>query len=205
MAFYEEISDDQSTSAANKFEAAKSPGFDERALIARCREEIPENTKSYKELVRIYRPYAVNVAIRLLNAREDAEEVAQDSLLQVFHKLHTFEGRSSFRTWFHIIVLNSARKRLSKVKTRQKVEKDIAENYEEPTPNDVPNDQIQDALQRLSPDQKEVIVLRFFSGMKMDEMADALGIGASAAKMRLYRAMEAFKVSWSAVERTNEL
>ena len=188
---------------SEKPEAVLSPEFDEKALIARCRDEIPENTKAYKELVSIYHPYAVNVAIRLLNSREDAEEVAQDSLLQVFHKLHTFEGRSTFRTWFHIIVLNSARKRLSKVKTRQTAEKTLAENYEEPTPNDVPKDQIQDALQRLSPDQKEVLVLRFFSGMKMEEMAEALGIGASAAKMRLYRAMEAFKGAWDAVEKTN--
>lgn len=174
--------------------------LDEAVLIERCRSEIPDITTSYRELVRIYHPYAVSVAVRLLNSREDAEEVAQDSLLQVFHKLHSFEGRSSFRTWLHIIVLNSARKRLSKMETRRKAENALAENYETPNSQDIPNDRIQLALQRLDSSQKEAIVLRFYSGMKMEEMAEALGIGPSAAKMRLYRAMEAFKAAWDAVD-----
>lgn len=193
-------SEHPSDSAGPFFGSEGSRDFDEAALIVRCRNEIPDNTTGFRELVRIYHPYAVNVAVRLLNSREDAEEVAQDSLLQVFHKLHSFEGRSSFRTWLHIIVLNSARKRLSKMKTRRKAEDTLAENHEAPIPPDLPNDRIHLALQRLDSSQKEVIVLRFFSGMKMEEMAEALGIGPSAAKMRLYRAMEAFKTAWDAVD-----
>jgi RNA polymerase sigma-70 factor (ECF subfamily) len=204
MTLFEDHRSGVSDSTGSSSSSGPDPELDEAALIARCRDEIPDVTTGFRELVRIYHPYAVNVAMRLLNSREDAEEVAQDSLLQVFHKLHSFEGRSAFRTGLHIIVLNSARKRLSKVQTRLRAEKVLAENIDPPTPEEPPNDRIQLALQRLDEGQREVIVLRFFSGMKMDEMADTLGIGSSAVKMRLYRSMEAFKQAWEAVARTHE-
>ncbi len=143
--------------------------------------------------------------MRVLDSREDSEEVAQDAMLHVFHKLATFEGRSAFRSWLYIIVLNVARNRISKNKTRKKAEDALASNQqfrpESASFDDPAADRIQDALRHLDPMQREIITMRYLSGMSLEEIASFLDIGVSAAKMRLYRAMDAFKTAWDVVEK----
>jgi len=179
--------------------------LDDRTLIKRCLRELPEQTSSYQALVRRHYPFAYHVAMRVLDSREDSEEVAQDAMLQVFHKLPTFEGRSAFRSWLYIIVLNVARNRISKNKTRRKAEEALASNQrlqpESTTFDDPSADRIQDALRHLDPMQREIITMRYLSGMSLDEIASFLDIGVSAVKMRLYRAMDAFKTAWDNVEK----
>ena len=60
---------------------------------------------------------------------------------------------------------------------------------------------IQDALNKLKPKEKEIIVYKFISGMTLQEISEVTGIGVSAAKMRYYRALESFK---EAFERTGK-
>lgn len=55
---------------------------------------------------------------------------------------------------------------------------------------------VPEVLARLPPKAREVLGLRFFSGASLDEIARTLGIGLSAAKMRLYRALEFFEANY---------
>src|SRR5438445_12596486 len=55
---------------------------------------------------------------RFLPCRQDAEEAAQDALLQVTQKITTFEGRSQFSTWLHTVVANCARQKYRELKRR---------------------------------------------------------------------------------------
>ncbi len=58
------------------------------------------------------------VARRLLGNEDDARECVQDAYLRAFAKADLFEGRSSFRTWLHRIVVNTALGMLRKRKQR---------------------------------------------------------------------------------------
>ena len=123
--------------------------------------------------------------------------MAQDSLLQGFHKIHQFQGRSAFKTWLYKIVHNYCRNRISKIIRKREVQ----EAYEDHAKEDLPSAtfegadsseksaHIQEALNKLKPKEKEkeIIVYKFISGMTLQEISEVTGIGVSAAKMRYYR------------------
>ncbi len=178
-------------------------------LVSLCQEQLPHDIEAYRELVKRYEGLVFNLCMKFLGSREDAEEVAQDSLLQVFHKIHQFQGRSAFKTWLYKIVHNYCRNRISKIIRKREVQ----DAYEKHAKEDLPaasfgkadetekSARIQEALDKLKPKEKEIIVYKFISGMTLQEISEVTGIGVSAAKMRYYRALEAFK---EAYERTGK-
>lgn len=189
-------------------EAGVSQLSDEE-LVKLCQDQLPHDLEAYKELVKRYEGLVYNLCMKFLGSREDAEEVAQDSLLQVFHKIHQFQGRSAFKTWLYKIVHNYCRNRISKIIRKREVQ----EAYEDHAKEDLPSANfegadsseksahIQEALNKLKPKEKEIIVYKFISGMTLQEISEVTGIGVSAAKMRYYRALESFK---DAFERTGK-
>lgn len=176
-------------------------------LVEVCKEQLPHELKAYRVLVQRHEGLVYNLCMKFLGSPEDAEEVAQDSLLQVFHKIHQFEGRSAFKTWLYKIVHNFCRNRISKIIRKREVQEAYEEHAKEELPSGNFDDaraaekkaHIHEALDKLKPKEKEIIVYKYISGMTLQEISDVTGIGVSAAKMRYYRALEAFK---EAYERT---
>lgn len=181
--------------------------LDDAALVAQCQAELPNDLTAYREIVRRYEGLIYNTCRRVIGTPEDAEEVTQDALLQIFHKIHQFQGRSSFKTWLYKIVHNYCRNRISKI-----IRKREGQNtFEEQAGNDEENldvrerqeavsEAVEEALGKLKKPEREIIVLKFMSGLTLQETADVLGVKLSAAKMRLYRALESFKEAYSRVE-----
>ena len=176
-------------------------------LVKICQEQLPHELQAYKVLVQRYEGLVYNLCMKFLGSPEDAEEIAQDSLLQVFHKIHQFEGRSAFKTWLYKIVHNFCRNRISKIIRKREVQESYEERAKEELPNssfeDKRNEEksayIQEALDKLKPKEKEIIVYKFISGMTLQEIADVTDVGVSAAKMRYYRALESFKEAYERV------
>ncbi|MBK1830179.1 sigma-70 family RNA polymerase sigma factor [Verrucomicrobiaceae bacterium R5-34] len=178
-------------------------------LVKVCQQQLPHELEAYRVLVQRHEAMVYNLCMKFLGSPEDAEEVAQDSLLQVFHKIHQFEGRSAFKTWLYKIVHNYCRNRISKIIRKREVQ----EAYEEHAKEDLPSGnfenaqttdktaRIHEALNKLKPKEKEILVYKFISGMTLQEISDVTDIGVSAAKMRYYRALESFK---EAFERTGK-
>jgi len=181
--------------------------MDDEALVAQCQRELPHDLTAYQEIVRRYEGLIFNTCRRIIGAPEDAEEIAQDTLLQLFHKIHQFQGRSSFRTWMYKIVHNFCRNRISKL-----VRKREGQNaYEEQEANQEDEREalerkarvqqaVEEALSKLKKPEREVIVLKYMSGLTLQEVADVLDVKLSAAKMRLYRAMESFKEAYEKLD-----
>ena len=71
-----------------------------------------------EELLRVIRPEVVRRCGRFLPFREDAEDAAQEALLQVARRIGDFEGRSSFGTWLYVVVTNAARQTYRQLKRR---------------------------------------------------------------------------------------
>ena len=176
-------------------------------LVKICQEQLPHELQAYKVLVQRYEGLVYNLCMKFLGSPEDAEEIAQDSLLQVFHKIHQFEGRSAFKTWLYKIVHNFCRNRISKIIRKREVQESYEEHAKEELPNSSFDDKrneeksahIQEALDKLKPKEKEIIVYKFISGMTLQEIADVTDVGVSAAKMRYYRALESFKEAYERV------
>ena len=62
----------------------------------------------YALLVDHYKSYAFTIALKILNNRSDAEEVAQDAFIKAFHYLKNFNRQARFSTWLYRIVFNTA-------------------------------------------------------------------------------------------------
>ena len=173
-------------------------------LVDLCKRQLPDELAGFTELVRRYEGLVYNFCLKIIGSPQDAEEVAQDALIQVFNKIHQFEGRSAFKTWLYKIVHNYCRNRISKIMRKRQVQ----EAYEQHVKEDQPSTEqgspetmdnkarIQEAMNHLKPKDKEIITYKFMLGMTLQEISDTLDVGASAAKMRYYRAIESFKAAY---------
>lgn len=176
-------------------------------LVELCKQQLPDEVVAFRELLKRYESLVFNFCYKTIGSAEDAEEVAQDALIQVFHKIHQFEGRSAFKTWLYKIVHNYCRNRISKIVRKRQTHEAYQEHIEEDQPLAEQDGtqkrenkaRIQEALEHLKPSEKEILTYKFMLGMTLQEISETLGLGSSAAKMRYYRAMESFK---SAYERT---
>ncbi|MCB1232991.1 MAG: RNA polymerase sigma factor [Verrucomicrobiae bacterium] len=150
--------------------------------------------------------------VRFLGNVQEAEETCQDIFLRVHEKLHQFEGRSTFKTWLFRVVYNHCMTRRRQLAIRRErgaaVEEELTRETEEMraeeflADNDL-SENVNRAIERLRPDDKEVIVLRFVSDLSLDDISEVLGLGLSATKMRLYRAMDRFKTLYENAEGAN--
>lgn len=85
------------------------------ALAARAAEG---DRQALDELLTEIQPRVRRICGRMLLYPEDAEEAAQDALLLVSTRIHTFAGRSRFTTWLHAVASNSARSTYRSLKRR---------------------------------------------------------------------------------------
>jgi RNA polymerase sigma-70 factor (ECF subfamily) len=138
---------------------------------------------------------------RLLPRREDAHDVCQETFLRILKKSHRFRPGSRFSTWMYQIALNLCR---DHVRRRQRWSLLIADR--EPPPPDsgpAPPDAagidpvdavdrrektaaLRRALDDLPPEQREVLILKEFEGLKFREIAAILGCPESTVKSRMY-------------------
>jgi RNA polymerase sigma factor (sigma-70 family) len=151
---------------------------------------------AYKELINRHKDYAFTVAYRILNSREDAEEVAQDAFMQVFGALKSFNGESKFTTWFYRIVFNAAlmQKRKNRIFTddiETSSEAFLVSNSSDSADNLRKNERqqaIKQALQNLSADDSMMITLFYLKEQSLEEIAEIIQISAETAKVKIHRA-----------------
>ena len=170
------------------------------------------DTAAFECLVRRHQRMLLNVAFRMTGVYEDACDIVQDAFIAAWRKLPDFRGESQFSTWMTSIVVNQARSRLQK---RQIQEKRSAYSLDAPFPGsdhgtmpDPPSDtmsvlqqmeeaEIRQALQRciaaLTPEFREVLVLRDMQDMPYDQVGAALKLREGTVKSRLFRARDAVK------------
>jgi RNA polymerase sigma factor (sigma-70 family) len=88
---------------------------DTETLAARAAAGDPD---ALDDLLRRIGPEVLRRCGRFLPNRQDAEEAAQDALLQVSRRIGSFEGRSRFSTWLYVVVANAARQTYRDLKRR---------------------------------------------------------------------------------------
>jgi RNA polymerase sigma factor (sigma-70 family) len=151
---------------------------------------------AYSMLVSKHKNLVFSIALKILNNREDAEEVAQDCFLKVFQALKTFEKKSKFSTWLYRIVYNAA---ISKTR-KKKLELVPMDNYviHNYTLDEVaggideidPEQQkimIERAMERLTNDENLLITLFYKGENSIEEISNITGLSMSNVKVRLHR------------------
>jgi RNA polymerase sigma-70 factor (ECF subfamily) len=154
------------------------------------------HTHRFEELVRRYERPLFRVAISRLHDRGAAEDVVQETMLNAFKSLHTYDSQYNFRTWLWTILINQCRTNHRKTLTpdgrqqRTVNELDrVADQYVDreldPVQFAINNEQSRLLESRLAdlPDQEaHALRLRFFGGLKFQEIADVMQYSLSTAK-----------------------
>ena len=162
------------------------------------------NTKSNEAarlLVEKHRLYVFNVAKRFTNNDlDEAEDLAQETFIKAFSSLNSFEFKSSFQTWLYRIIKNTFLNSINKRTIETCMQKTTIENYVETIGNNEnPETEFEykellnrfdNALQSLPERQREVFCLRYYDGMKYEEIAETLGLDVGGLKASYYHAMK---------------
>jgi RNA polymerase sigma-70 factor (ECF subfamily) len=167
-------------------------------LVAAARDG---DRRAFDELVRATYADTYSLAYRLTGDEEDARDVVQEAYLRAFKGLKRFRGDAAFTTWMYRITANCASTQLGR-RTRHRHEElpdDLP--YDERTPRGdrvgdpessaeavAGRERLQEALLRLPPRLRTVVVLRDVYDLPHEAIAAELGISTSAAKVRLHRA-----------------
>jgi RNA polymerase sigma-70 factor (ECF subfamily) len=128
----------------------------EKELIARI---IAGDTNLFHELIRPYERMVYLSVLTMLRNEQEAEDAAQEVMINAFRHLKGFRGDAKFSTW-----LSEA---LEKKEIRQK---------------------LREAVEQLPPIYREVLVLRDLEELNQQETASSLGINVTLVKVRLHRA-----------------
>jgi len=148
-------------------------------------------------MFQLYKAYSVNmlnIAYRILNNREDAEDILQDSFAEAFMKIKNFRFESTFGQWLKRIVINKCLNLISKRKVDLKLDDDM-EKFDKQEDKDLSNEnitfkieKIRNALEKLPNGFRLVFSLYAFEGYNHKEIAGILNISESTSKTQYLRA-----------------
>lgn len=176
----------------------------EAEIVARV---LKGERQAYALLIEEYKAPIYNLAYRMTGNSQDAEDLAQETFLRSFNQLFRYDDKRSFYTWLYTVSLNIIRNHLKKISTHRlanlrqgerisgasdfgdkqltapetKARDELSKEREE---------ELERCLQKLSPELRELLVLRFYQGLSFEAISEITGLSLSAIKMRVYRGLE---------------
>jgi len=159
-------------------------------------EVLKGNTAAFAILVERYQDMVFTIAVKILQNREDAEEIAQDAFVKAYQKLGSFRRESRFSTWLYRIAYNEAisRTRLKKMpETELNEEISESEADKEVEEGVMGLDQFEQkkainlVLRKLDNPDQLLIKLFYYEEQTVNEISLIMGMSESNVKVRLHR------------------
>lgn len=169
---------------------------------------------AYKILVERYQTRAFGLVFQIIRNREDSEDVVQEAFVKAYLSIDSFEGNSSFFTWFYRIAVNMAidlkRKQKRSIQAVSSINEEAGQgdaierqvDYARINAPETPIEAVlrteqravfQRALQELSSEHRAVISMRELEELRYDEIADVLGVSQGTVMSRLHYARKRLK------------
>lgn len=153
------------------------------------------NTSCYKQLVEKHQNNVYNIIYKIVQDKEDSEELAQDVFVKVFTKLKTFKKDSKFSTWLYRIAYNTAISHYRKKKVIQiPINDEILETESE---NEFFNDfedvdalkyeYLPVAIEKLTHEDQLLLFMYYQQKLSISKISAITGISKSNAKIKLFR------------------
>ena len=197
--------------AATQVEIPVADRSDEQLLS----DHIAGDAEAFEELVERYRNEVLHFLIRFLGSRAAAEDVFQDTFLQVHLVSESFDTDRRFKPWLYTIAANKARDfhRRQKRRATASLSAPVGSNNdgetefvdllaaEEGSPEDPLSKQeeagiVKKVVDELPHHYREILLLSYFQKMSYNQIADALDIPLGTVKSRLHSAVASFADSW---------
>ena len=158
------------------------------------------NTSAFAYFVNNYQGMAINIAYRICENMQDAEDVVQESFVKAYKNLHTFRLESKFSTWFYRIVFNSA---VTFTKTKMWVVDDEVETVGVDLSSDLDtrnqldmnetSEIVSHVLSKMPKAYGLMLSLFYLEDNSIKEIAEITGLNNSNVKVMLHRARGMFK------------
>lgn len=157
--------------------------MDDAEAITRCQQG---DREVFRHLVERYQQRAVAHAMAILFNRDDAEDAVQEAFIDAFKAIDTFDTSRTFYSWFYVLLRN----RCYKMTTRQRTENldEAVLVASQPGVADDTRLALEKALHSLTHEEREIVCLKYFSGLSYDDLARQLQIPRGTVMSRLFYA-----------------
>lgn len=172
----------------------------ERELVRKC---AVGDTRFYEPLVRAYEPAGLRFALGMMGNQEDARDAVQDAFVKAWENLGRFDPSRPFQPWFFQILRNQCRDMLRSRRSRFQVEvlddglaeraSDDDAGPERQRERRAAHQLLWRALERISSDHREILVLKELQDLPYREIAAVLDVPEGTVASRLYHARQALK------------
>ncbi len=170
---------------------------DDQELVKRCREG---DNSAWVDLVGAYTRKIYNLCYRFTGRSQDAEDLTQEVFIKVFQTLHSYDPvQGTFLTWLNRVARNHLvdhYRRTKKDRLTSSLDEELTTLAEKPSAEQGPGgriasrevkEQLQVALNQLSPDLREAVILRDLHDFDYQEIAQILGVPQGTVKSRINR------------------
>ncbi len=179
----------------------------EQELIAESR---AGSQDAYCELVNRFSGRLFSAMLHVIGSHDDAEDVVQETFVQAYVKLDTFQGNSQFFTWLYRIAFNNSLSRRRRRRPDVSLEanresngidpEDRVELPEEPMLRQEKIAMVHKGLEMLTEEHRSILVLREMDDMAYEDIAEVLDINIGTVRSRLSRARAALKAILEEIE-----
>lgn len=157
-------------------------------------------TPTFEDIYRTQYDRVRRLCLRMLRNEAEADDLTQDTFIQIYRKLHLFRGESAVSTWVHSVTVNTVLMHIRKHKKRREreVEADATDigNSDEPWITQLAGPQhspdlpieLEGAVAQLPDGYRSVLLLHDYHGMEHVEVARRLGVSVGTSKSQLFKA-----------------
>lgn len=163
--------------------------------IKRCQQG---DREVFRHLVERYQKRAVAHAFAILFNRDDAEDAVQEAFIDAFKAIGTFDTSRTFYSWFYVLLRNRCYKLTAGRRPTESLDEALLLNSQQGMDNDT-RFAIEKALHSLTREEREIVCLKYFSGLSYDDLATHLQIPRGTVMSRLFNARQRLKSKLSGV------
>ena len=164
---------------------------------------IKGDVNAFETLVLAYEKNVYNIALRMTGNSEDASDMTQETFIKAYNSLQSFRGDSKFSVWLYRIATNVCLDFLRSKSRRptvslsvednegDEVQLDVADESQSPElllDRQMTRESVRRGLETLSPEYRQILLLREIQGLSYEEISQALGLEAGTVKSRIFRA-----------------
>jgi len=183
----------------NVFQAKKNDesGSIDWELVQRCRKG---ERKAQYELYQLYKDRVFNIAYRMANSQQDAEDITQMAFVRVFQKIDSFRGDSAFSSWVYRLTVNICINHFRREKRKKELVvhelSELATNLKILKTNEQASKMkpfLEKAIRALPAGYRMIFVLYDIEGYKHEEIAEMMNISEGTSKSQLHKARKELK------------
>ena len=152
------------------------------------------DVRAFSTIVENYQKMVFTIILKIVDNREDAEDIMQEVFVKVFKSLEKFKEASEFSTWLYRIAYNTTISELRKRKLSCVPINDNSDTVneeftveEEPDAREIKLQYLDEALKKLPPDEVFLVTLYYFKEQSIEAISEISDLSVANVKVKLYR------------------